>query len=218
MKTKVLIIILIIVINIIFFNINVVQAAGISDVITGGDSFLEAGKGEDTTIDETKLQDVSTMIYNILLTLGIAIAVVIASILGIKFMIGSVEEKAQIKDSLVPFVIGCVVVFGAFGFWKIFVTIGNDVSDKTKTELAANYVISDDGKTAFEIGKLYCKTCNEKVTSKTISQGFCNKCHTTFKTTCTACGKTLTYDEFLEGRCSRCMTAIKDNLFVSYEK
>lgn len=125
MRTKELVIILIIVINIMFFNINVVQASGISDIISGGDSFLEAGRNETTTIDETKLQSTSTMIYNILLILGICIAVIISGILGIKFMIGSVEEKAQVKDALIPFVIGCAVVFGAFGIWKIFVQIGN---------------------------------------------------------------------------------------------
>ena len=54
------------------------------------------------------------------------VAVLIGAILGIKFMIGSVEEKAEIKAALVPFIIGCVVVFGAFGIWKIVVTIGNN--------------------------------------------------------------------------------------------
>lgn len=128
MKSKLLIIIiLIIVINMIFFNINKVQADGISDVITGGDSFLEAGKKDGVSIDETKLKNTSDMIYNILLTIGICLAVVVSGILGIKFMIGSVEEKAQIKDALVPFVIGCIVIFGAFGLWKIFITIGNNL-------------------------------------------------------------------------------------------
>lgn len=127
MKTKILAIILIIVINVMFFNINIVQASDISDVITGGDNFLNSGKSGSAKIDEDELQNTSTVIYNILLILGICIAVLISAILGIKFMIGSVEEKAQVKDSLVPFVIGCIVVFGAFGFWKIFVTIGNNL-------------------------------------------------------------------------------------------
>lgn len=131
MKTKILTIISIIVINVMFFNINIVQASGMSDVITGGDNFIKAGTEQTTddrtvaTIDQTKLKSTSTMVYNILLVSGICVAVVVAAILGIKFMIGSIEEKAQVKDALVPFVIGCIVVFGAFGFWKIFVTIGN---------------------------------------------------------------------------------------------
>ena len=111
----------------IFFNINKVQADDISDVITGGDNFLKAGKDEDVSIDEQKLKNTSNMVYNILLIVGMSAAVIIAGILGIKFMIGSVEEKAQIKDALIPFIIGCIVIFGAFGFWKIFVTIGNNL-------------------------------------------------------------------------------------------
>lgn len=39
-------------------------------------------------------------------------------------MLGSIEEKANIKESLIPFVIGCIVVFGAFGIWRIFVSLG----------------------------------------------------------------------------------------------
>lgn len=128
MKSKVLIIIiLIIVINMIFFNINKVHADDISDVITGGDNFLNAGKNENVSIDKQKLKNTSNMVYNILLIVGMSAAVIIAGVLGIKFMIGSVEEKAQIKDALIPFIIGCIVIFGAFGFWKIFVTIGNSL-------------------------------------------------------------------------------------------
>lgn len=127
MKTKILLIILMLVINIFFLNINVVQADGISDVISGGDGFLQAGKNEEITIDDNELQNTSNMIYNILLILGMCIAVIVAAILGIKFMIGSVEEKAQVKDALIPFIVGCVVIFGAFGIWKIFINIGNSL-------------------------------------------------------------------------------------------
>ena len=128
MKVKyITIIIVMIVINMIFLNINIVQAAGISDVITGGDNFLQAGKNEGVVIniDEEKLKDTSNMLYNILLIIGMCVAVIISAILGIKFMIGSAEEKAEIKETLIPFVIGCIVIFGAFGIWKIFIDIGN---------------------------------------------------------------------------------------------
>lgn len=109
-----------------FFNINKVQADGMSDVIKGGDQFLSAGNTESVGIKQEKIKKTSTSIYNILLIVGVCVAVVYSSILGIKFMVGSVEEKAQVKDSLIPFVIGCIVVFSAFAFWKIFVTIGNN--------------------------------------------------------------------------------------------
>ena len=151
MKNKVfLILLLVFVIFAIASNINIVQAVqtkgttakdkdmntytkqdyssdtSLSDVISGGDSFINAGKGGSAQIDKGSLQNASSSIYNILLICGVIIAVLIGSIMGIKFMIGSVEEKAEIKAALVPFVIGCIVVFGAFGIWKIVVTIGNN--------------------------------------------------------------------------------------------
>lgn len=91
----------------------------------GGDDFIQSSSGS-IKINNSDLYDVSNFVYNILLIIGMAVAVVIAAILGIKFMIGSMEEKAQIKESMLPFVVGCVVVFAAFGIWKIFVTIGSD--------------------------------------------------------------------------------------------
>lgn len=127
MKLKSLIvIILILFINILFFNINVVQAEGFSDVISGGDSFINAGTNGNMDIDRGKLQDTSKTLNSILILIGMCVAVVVSAILGIKFMIGSVEEKAQIKEALIPFIIGCIVVFGAFGIWRIFITVGND--------------------------------------------------------------------------------------------
>lgn len=151
MKNKVfLILLLVFVIFAMASNINIVQAVqtkgtttkdkdmntytkqdyssdtSLSGVISGGDSFIQAGKGGSAQIDKGSLQNASSSIYNILLICGVIIAVLIGSIMGIKFMIGSVEEKAEIKAALVPFAIGCIVVFGAFGIWKIVVTIGNN--------------------------------------------------------------------------------------------
>ena len=54
-----IIILMIIALNITFCNINKVQAAGISDFITGGDNFINAGKTGNVTIDENKLADTS---------------------------------------------------------------------------------------------------------------------------------------------------------------
>lgn len=141
MKNKtVIVIFLIIVINMIFFNINNVHASDISDVIKGGDNFISTGKDDtekkDTAkVDQTKLINTSSSIYNILFVIGMGVAVVIAVILGIKFMIGSVEEKAQIKDALIPFIIGCIVIFGAFGIWKISINMFSGIdSSEVKTQ------------------------------------------------------------------------------------
>ena len=38
-------------------------------------------------------------------------------------MVGSIEQKAKVEDSLIPYIVGCVVIFGAFGIWKLVLTI-----------------------------------------------------------------------------------------------
>ena len=128
MKAKIFkIILILIVINISLFNINKVQAdSSLSSIISGGDSFIKDGE-KDISVDTEKLKGASDTVYNVLLVIGICVAVVVASILGVQFMIGSAEEKAKVKDAMVIFVLGCIVVFGAFG-WKVFVTIGQSLS------------------------------------------------------------------------------------------
>lgn len=46
-------------------------------------------------------------------TAASVLAVIILIILGIKYMMGSAEEKAEYKKTLLPYVIGAVFVFGA---------------------------------------------------------------------------------------------------------
>lgn len=102
---------------------HIVQATTISNIIKGADGFINNGASTDV-IETDKLKNVSDVIYNILLIIGTIIAVIVGTILGIQFITGSVEQKAKVKDSLIPFVIGCVVIFGAFGIWKLVVQIG----------------------------------------------------------------------------------------------
>ena len=45
--------------------------------------------------------------------LGSILAVLVLVILGIKYMMGSTDEKAEYKKSMLPYVIGAVLVFAA---------------------------------------------------------------------------------------------------------
>ena len=89
------------------------------DAVKDGDSFIGNAKDSGEVFDMGELKNLSNDIYNMLLIMGIVIAVIVGSILGIKFMISSVEEQAKIKNVLIIYVIGCIVVFGAFTIWKI---------------------------------------------------------------------------------------------------
>lgn len=45
--------------------------------------------------------------------IGSAISIIAIIALGIKYMLGSLEEKAQYKKTLLPYFIGAIFVFGA---------------------------------------------------------------------------------------------------------
>lgn len=62
-------------------------------------------------------------IYYGLMALGICLAVIIGAILGIKIMWGSIEQQVKAKEMLIPYAIGCIVIFGAFGIWKLCINI-----------------------------------------------------------------------------------------------
>ena len=61
----------------------------------------------------TDVQDFGNRIIGILQTIGIVLSVVILIILGIKYMMGSAEEKADYKKTMIPYVIGAVCIFMA---------------------------------------------------------------------------------------------------------
>lgn len=94
--------------------------ASLDDMISDGQAFTENGT---VTYDQTKLTNVSNAIYNILLTVGVIMAVLVGAILGIKLMVSGVEQKVEAKKLLIPYVAGCIVIFGGFGIWKLVVTI-----------------------------------------------------------------------------------------------
>ncbi len=106
------------------FSLMIPKTYALGDIISSADKFIEDGKGQTGVgITDKTTQSMSSIIYNVLFILGIVIAVVWGLIIAIKFITGSVEEKAEVKKTLVPYIVGCIVLFGAFTIWKIVVTI-----------------------------------------------------------------------------------------------
>ena len=109
------------------FMITTSQASSLGDVLALGEDFIWEGRTEGWTVDSQKMQGKISEIYNILLALGIVLSVIIGAVLGVKLMFAGIEEKAKVKEMLVPYAIGCVVIFGAFGIWKLVIGFLGDV-------------------------------------------------------------------------------------------
>ena len=77
---------------------------------TVGNVTFNEGTAADTAALATKASNIVATLRN----LAAIIAVVLIAILGIKYMLGSVEERAEYKKSFMPLIIGVVVVVLAF--------------------------------------------------------------------------------------------------------
>ena len=119
MNKKIVIIILLFILSITLIN----QSTYASEIFSSGENFIKEGEGQNLPIGTGSIKDTSDQIYNILLIVGVAITVIVGAILGVQFMMGSMEDKAKIKESLIPFTIGSIVIFGAFGIWKIIASL-----------------------------------------------------------------------------------------------
>lgn len=137
-KKIITLVLIVLLINLVFLP----NVYGISKMISDGDKFVSTG-GTGVPISNNALKDTSSTIYNILLGIGIAVAVIVGAFLGIQFIFGSVEGKAKIAEALVPYIIGCAVVFGAFGIWKFVANTGSSITNQPLSNEEVAAAISD---------------------------------------------------------------------------
>lgn len=81
------------------------------DKSIGGLDVEDYKPGDLTDGDTEKPFKVVGNIVSALVVVGIAVAIVMFIVLGIKYMIGSVEEKADYKKTMMPMIIGTVLIF-----------------------------------------------------------------------------------------------------------
>lgn len=96
-----------------------------TDPVSSADNFLDSANSK-FGLNGNKLKNASDDIYNMFSSVGMILSAIVGVILGIRLMvIGASEDKAKTKEALIPYLVGTVVIFGAFGIWKILInTIG----------------------------------------------------------------------------------------------
>ena len=67
----------------------------------------------------TEIQNLGQSIIGILRTVGIVLSVVVLIIIGIKYMMGSAEEKAEYKKTMIPYIVGAALIFAASVFANV---------------------------------------------------------------------------------------------------
>ena len=84
----------------------------------------------DLTDDDTKvIIEKANVILSAISIVGVIISIITLIVLGIKYMVGSVEEKAEYKKTMIPYLIGAIMLFGITTILGVFATIITSMSD-----------------------------------------------------------------------------------------
>ncbi len=125
-KKIVLMFLIIAMISCTFFSINsfAKQVAQPADSAGGGggtsdnynpDNF-EGGKSGDAG---TSIENVAGALLYIIKVIAVGIGLIMLTVLAMKYMLSSAQERASIKQSAVVYVVGACVLFGAAGILNI---------------------------------------------------------------------------------------------------
>ena len=79
--------------------------------------------------DDGKISTLGGNIVNILQVVGIVVAVIVILVIGIKYMIGSAEEKAEYKKTMIPYVIGALLVFAGTSIVKVVYSLATSAKN-----------------------------------------------------------------------------------------
>ena len=80
----------------------------------GIDAANIAGGLKGTTSNaQNDVTKIGNQLIGIITKEGEVVAVIILLVLGIKYMMGSAEEKAEYKKTMIPYIIGAVLIFAA---------------------------------------------------------------------------------------------------------
>ena len=80
---------------------------------------IETGSVDISDSTKSDFQDAGNRVLGVIRVVVIFISVAGAMILGIKYMMGSVEEKAQNQHAFVLYVIGAILAFGIIGIVEV---------------------------------------------------------------------------------------------------
>lgn len=80
------------------------------------------------TNSSTQVAGIGNNILGIIRVVGTIIAVGVLMVIGIKYMMGSAEEKAEYKKTMLPYLIGAIILFAAVNIAAYIVDIASTIA------------------------------------------------------------------------------------------
>ncbi len=92
-----------------------------SDLTVNPDEYKPASTNK--VENASKLKRIGNVIIGVIRTVGSIVSVGALIVLGIKYMAGSIEEKAQYKQTMGPYVLGALMLFGITNILGVIIEV-----------------------------------------------------------------------------------------------
>ena len=80
------------------------------------------------TTNTNGIQNLGNKVMGIIQVIGTIVSVVILIVLGIKYMMGSAEEKAEYKKTMIPYLVGAILIFAATQIATVIYNFAGSIS------------------------------------------------------------------------------------------
>lgn len=80
---------------------------------TDPEKLISEMEKHDMSSETGSLTELGGKILSVLQVVGIIVGTVILAVLGLKYMTGSLEEKAEYKKTMIPYLVGAIIIFAA---------------------------------------------------------------------------------------------------------
>ena len=98
-----------------------------TDALTDTDYYSKTG--DISSSDAKKITNKLSTILSVITTIGIVSSVIILAAIGIKYILGSLEERAEYKKDMIPYVVGLTLLLSVTTVVKIIISLGNSINN-----------------------------------------------------------------------------------------
>ena len=120
---KIILIVLIFILCVCVVNVTAIAGTDLSSLINSGE-FQSISQGD---TGDNGITNAIDSIIGLIQIAGTGVALIAVSLLGIKYMLASGEEKAEIKKYMVGAVIGGILVFGGTKIAQILADFSGEI-------------------------------------------------------------------------------------------
>lgn len=85
------------------------------------------GTNDPSDASGSKVGSVINTVIGLLQVAGSGISLIVITMLGIKYILASPGEKADVKKAIMPILIGCVLLFGAVNLMGMLASFSDDI-------------------------------------------------------------------------------------------